>query len=373
MVIYFLLSITLLYGLFLSRVTVVRNINTSSNEFYVARSNITLFFWFMILLGLAAFKGVEVGVDYPMYYSFFLNKAYIDLLEPGVSFIYELAVKYDNFYVFSVSVYFAFLFFIFLGIKKNLPNYLISLLFFILTYTYLNSYNQIRQMIAVSIIFCFVNYLLTNNKGDRLKYIIVIFLALLFHNSVIFTILLFFIPKKKFNSKLVIPLFLLTIVLYFLPGFKNMVGDIIINISGIYAEKYTTNLDFFFEVNKDKGILQLIPVIIQMIIVSISLYFPEDEKDLKINYKLYHFSTNLVIVNLWLYSLAGIEAIDRIQIYFSCFNLYYYPILIHLLLNSKRRFHGLFVILIAGFWILYFALRLYINIAGVVPYRLFIS
>ncbi|WP_066291365.1 EpsG family protein [Bacillus sp. FJAT-29937] len=374
MVIYFLLSLTVLYGLFLSRVTIVRNINTSSNELYISRNNITLFFWFLILLGLAAFKGIEVGVDYPMYYGFFLHKSYIGALEPGISFIYDLAIRYNNFFVFSIGVYFLFLFFIFAGIKKHLPNYIIGLFFFLLTYTYLNSYNQLRQMIAVAIVFCFVNYLITNNKLDRMKYVIVILIALLFHNSAIFAILFFFMPKKRFSSKLVIPLFLMTIVIYFLPGIKNIVGDLIINFSGIYAEKYTTNLSFFFEVNKEKGLLQLIPVIIQMIIVSISLYFPKDDKELNISYKLYHFSTNLVIVNLWLYSLAGIEAIDRIQIYFSCFNLFYYPILIHLLLNSKKKRHGqTFVILISCFWILYFVLRLYINIAGVVPYRLFIS
>ena len=73
MLIYFLLILTILYGLFLSRVTVVRDINWDSNQIYVARNKLTLFFWFVILLGLAVFKGVEVGVDYPMYYGFFLR------------------------------------------------------------------------------------------------------------------------------------------------------------------------------------------------------------------------------------------------------------------------------------------------------------
>ena len=74
MLIYFLLTLIILYGLILSRLTVVRDINWDTNEVFVARNKITLFFWFVILLGLAVFKGVEVGVDYPMYYDFFLRE-----------------------------------------------------------------------------------------------------------------------------------------------------------------------------------------------------------------------------------------------------------------------------------------------------------
>ena len=109
-----------------------------------------------------------------------------------------------------------------------------------------------------------------------------------------------------------------------------------------------------------------------MVIVSISLYFPKYEENLNINYKLYNFSTNAVIVNLCLYSFAGIEAVDRLQIYFSCFNIYFYSYLIHLLLNDKKKLYGqLFVIFIIAFWILYYVLRLLINVHGIVPYSFF--
>ena len=98
-----------------------------------------------------------------------------------------------------------------------------------------------------------------------------------------------------------------------------------------------------------------------MLIVSISLYFPKPKMNLNINYKLYSFSTNIVIVNLCLYALAGIEAIDRLQIYFSCFNNYfYYSMFIHLLLNGKDKLHGqLLVLFIIAFWLLYYTLAYY--------------
>lgn len=374
MLIYLLLPLTILYCLFLSRIVIEKNNITFKSEVFIARNNMTLFLWSVLLLLLAVFKGVEVGTDYPMYYDFFVKKSYVGIVEPGVSFIYSLAIKYNSFLVFSLCVYILFIFFMFKGIQKNCPNYLISVLVFILTYTYLTSYNQLRQMIAVSILFCCVNYVVSNKYRDKLKYLVVILLAYLFHTSALVALIFLFIPTKKFNAKVVITLFLATIVMYFVPSLKNYIGKFIVGISGFYEQKYTGNLNYFFEVNKEKGLLQLIPVIVQMIILVTSLYFPHNKTNLKINYKLYNFSTNIVVINLCLYSLSGIEAIDRLQIYFSCFNIYFYSFLIHLLLNNEERFYSrLFLIFIIIFWIAYYFLRLSINISGIVPYSFFIS
>ncbi|ADF37977.1 EpsG family protein [Priestia megaterium] len=372
MLVYLVLPLVILYFIFLSRAIILRSNNCQSNEFFVSRNNITLFLWSIVLLVLAVFKGVTVGTDYPMYYNFFVYETYEGIIETGIASIYDLAVKYNNFLIFSLCVYSLFIFFIFKGIKVNSPNYLISILFFVLTYTYFTGYNQLRQMIAVSMLFCFVGYLISNKKIDKIKYIVVILLALLFHKSAAFAFLLFFISKKKFSSKIIIPLFLMTIVSYFIPTLKNEIGQLIIKVSGFYADKYAGKLDSFFEINKEKGLLQLAPVVIQMIILTISLYFPQKKPRLNINYTLYNFSTNIVVINLCLYSLAGIEAIDRLQIYFACFNIYFYSFLTHLLLNSKEKFYGkVFLSLILLFWITYYLLRLIINISGIVPYSFF--
>ncbi|WP_413360105.1 EpsG family protein [Robertmurraya sp. 2P01SA] len=371
MLIYFVLTIAMLYCLFLSRITIMNDAIGSENEGFVFKSNGVLFIWYIILLYLAAFKGAEVGVDYPMYVSFFMHKTYIGLLEPGISFIYHLADKYNSFYVFSTMIYSIFLMFIFYAVKKNTPNYLISIFLFIIMHIYFNSFNQVRQLVAVSIIFCFAHLVSSEKKFDRLKYIFVVLIAMLFHDSAIFMFVLIFIPRKKWSPKMVIPLFFVTIVLYFLPSVKNSIGELLISIAGAYGEKYASGY-VFFGVNKEKGFIQLIPVMIQMIIVSIALYIPKFNEHLNINYKLYIFSMNAVIINLWLYALAGIEAVDRLQIYFSCFNIYFYAYLIHHLLNKKKLLDQLFVFLIIAFWILYYILRLLINVHGIVPYSFLI-
>ncbi|WP_449621670.1 EpsG family protein [Robertmurraya sp. Marseille-Q9965] len=371
MLIYFILLITIFYCFFLSRITIIKHTSGGENEIFVSRSKWVLLIWFIILLVLIAFKGMEVGVDYPMYYGFFEQENYRELLEPGISFLYDLAVKYDNFYVFSVLVYSLFLLFMFYGIKNNTPNYLISILLFVIMHIYFNAFNQIRQLLAVSIVFCFIHFLTSGKKIDKLKYCFILLLALWFHNSAIFLFVLFFVSKKKYSPKLVIPLFLITIVLYFIPGFKNQIGELMISISGAYGEKYSGGYNFF-GVNKEKGLLQLIPVIVQMIFVVVSLYIPKFNRRLNLNEKLYIFSTNAVIINLCLYALAGVEAVDRLQIYFSSFNIYFYAYLIHLLINRKKIFEQFFVFLIIAFWILYYTLRLSINVHGIVPYNFLI-
>ena len=373
MLIYLILPLSVIYCLFLSRLTIIRNTNLVNDEVFYYRNKIILSLYFVLFFILAVFKGITVGTDSSMYYSFFLSKSY-SIVEPGVGFFYDLAVRFDQFLIFQIGCYTIMLFFIYYGIKKYSPNYLISILLFLLMHIYYTGYNQLRQMIAASIVFCFVNYLLSDKKTDKFKFIFIILLALLFHNSAIFLFLLFLIPKKVFSSKVVIPLFLITIVLYFIPSFKNVVGDILSSVSGFYGEKYQQKLDFFFAVNKEKGLLQLIPVIIQMIFVTISLYFPKEKLKLNINDRLYQFSTNIVIINLCLYSLSGVEAIDRLQVYFLCFYIYYFSIVIHRLLNCRKRLHGqILVISIIAYWILYYMLRLFTNVHGIVPYRFFDS
>ena len=192
-----------------------------------------------------------------MYYGFFLYQTYIGLIEPGVSFIYDLAVRYDNFYVFSFCVYFLFLSFIFYGIKKNSPNYLISISLLVIMHIYYNSYNQLRQMIAVSIIFCFAHFLVTNKKTDRIKYILVILLALLFHNSALFLFVLFFIPKEKFSPKVVIPLFLMTIIYILFLHLKIKWGALKFNLRILWRKIWIKRNITFLESIRKKGYCNL--------------------------------------------------------------------------------------------------------------------
>ena len=169
--------------------------------------------------------------------------------------------------------------------------------------------------------------------------------------------------------KYTIPFFILTIFLYFIPDFRDIFGKFIINFSGFYADKYEVNTKYFFSMNKDKGLVELMPVIFQMGILLFTHTYMEAKKNLNINYNLFDFSYNIITINLCLYAIAGIEAVDRIQIYLSVFNIYFYSLLFHQLLNDTNKYIARlvpFIILI--FWLIYYFLRIITNNQGVVPY-----
>ena len=366
--IYISLPLLVIYSLVIQRLLVVTTLRNEIIESYNTKPNrIAMGMWFALLLLLGIYKGISVGTDSLMYYAFYLNNSYYGM-EPVVYFFYEIARKFNNYLLFQFFMFVIFLFFIFRGIKKHCPNYLIALLFFILTFTFYTSFNQIRQIVAASLIFYFINYLVSNKK-NKIKFIALIFLAVLFHKSAIFLLFFLLIPLKRINLKLVISIFVATIILYFIPHFKNIIGEIIISFSEFYGNKYENNLSFFFQMNKEKGVIQLIPIIIQMIFLIVSYFYSNNSIH---NKPLYYLISNIVIINLALYSLSGIEAIDRLQLYLSVFNIYFYSFYTHQLLNDPKKYRRIMMLtIIILFWGLYYALRLYSNNQGIVPYSFF--
>lgn len=366
MLIYLALPVVILYFLFLQRMFVGLNYQPAKNiETYVNNKRSYLIVFFVLLVSLAVMRGYTVGTDYNMYYRFYLYGLH-DNVEIGIQYIYELAQRFDTFIVFSIVCYSLVVYLFLKGIRKHCPNNLIGVLFFVLTYIYLTGFNQIRQIIVASAIFCFINLVIEKKKFNKLKFFILILIASFFHTSALVMLAALFIPKKKtYNSLFVLFLFLCTTVFYFVPELKNLVGGLLNSFSGFYADKYASNAGYFFQVNKEKGLLEFIPVLVQMVLVLWILRAVKDISMLKINEKLFHFSTNMVIIFLTLYSLSGIEAVDRLQNYFSVFNIYYYSIVVHILLNNKRYVYSIIIIV---FWFLYYILRLYTNNSGVVPY-----
>lgn len=123
-----------------------------------------------------------------------------------------------NFYKYTKNPFFAFL--IFEG------------LMFFFTFTYL------RQILAAGIIWTGISYAAKKNFK---KYLIFVLLATLTHNSAAYMILLYFIPKRKFNKASIIS-FMLILLLIGLSGVTKYVfslsGDAINNarISGYASE-----------------------------------------------------------------------------------------------------------------------------------------
>lgn len=104
--------------------------------------------------------------------------------------------------------------FFFVEIKENSEYVWLSVLFFVTIGQFYTSFNLIRQILAVAIIFAGSEYLY---KKKILKYIIVILIASLFHKTALIMIPFYFILNLKFSwKKMVITFFgLLLIIMNF--------------------------------------------------------------------------------------------------------------------------------------------------------------
>ncbi|MEO7044880.1 MAG: EpsG family protein [Ferruginibacter sp.] len=175
---------------------------------------------FLILF--VGFRDVSVSRDYLPYldtFSFILHQdstgqtTLLPLFEPGFVFIVKLCYGFFHYNAaIAVMVIFAALsivikFFVF---RKIAFNPFLVLLLYYGHYFLIEEMTQIRNGLACSLFFLALYYHLQNEK---VKVFACILLAMLFHNSAVFYLLLFFIKKDNLNVWLYGTIFLAAIVL----------------------------------------------------------------------------------------------------------------------------------------------------------------
>lgn len=185
MEIFYLLSVFLLFGAFLT---------PSHQRFY-------LFISFIILFILAAFREVSVGTDTQGYEELFYR------LKRGIPIRQEIGWQYLN----KIVIYFGggfeyvlivssllVLLPVFFVSKNYSDNPMLSIFLYFAFYIYLQSFNITRQTIAVSIVLIAYTFLL---KNQYWRYCLIIGVASLFHITALLCLPLVFIdrvPDKKF-------------------------------------------------------------------------------------------------------------------------------------------------------------------------------
>ena len=155
--------------------------------------------------------------------AFFTPNRYIFIL---VYTLFLYMVYAVNFYRYTKNPFFALL--VFEG------------LMFFFTFTYL------RQVLAAGVIWLSIPYVAKRNFK---KYLLFVILATLIHNSAAYMILLYFIPRRKFEKKYIV-IFMLTLLIIGISGITKFVfsvsGDVVSNarIAG-YAD--TAEIGFRIE------------------------------------------------------------------------------------------------------------------------------
>ena len=171
----------------------------------------------LFLILFVGFRGVHVSRDYLPYLNSFnyilhddgtQKTTFLPLFEPGFVFIVKICYNFftDNAPL-AIMLVFAALsigikFFVF---RKIAFNPLIVLLLYYSHYFLIQEMTQIRNGLACSFFFLAIYFHL---KDEKIKVFASIILAMLFHNSAIFYLLIFFIRKDKLNAWLYGSIFL---------------------------------------------------------------------------------------------------------------------------------------------------------------------
>lgn len=198
------------------------------------------FFIFVLIFTLFYGLRYNVGIDYMSYY----NNAALnlwnkpqhgtkELFEPCFRALYAIGSFFELpantvFLLGGFLIYF----FLFLGIKNYSDSVLLSLFIFAGTGLYFFSFNEFRQFIAVCIVFW--GYKFPAEK-KFIKWILLVFFAMLFHKSAFIVFPMYFLAKFKF-SKLTVNIVLIATLILKKIGIFDLLCTVLSYMPGHYSE-----------------------------------------------------------------------------------------------------------------------------------------
>lgn len=207
---------------------------------------------------------------------------------------------------------------------------------------YIQSFNTIRQCVAVGFFICAYKFMFEKNI---LKYVLVIILASFFHLSALLLIPFYWFADKKIPKVLMFVVLLISIL------FPKLLVQPIFSLLNI--EKYSIYL------NSDEGLAQSgLFLIISILFLIILIFKNKFESDRKLN-----LIFNLGYISVVLFNLSTIsQAFSRYSLYFMPFM---YISIYYLSLISKSKFVA--YIVLAFFVILFFVS---VSISEVLPEKI---
>lgn len=334
----------------------------------------TIFFSFVLLLFLLTIlRSQSVGTDYQAYNGYFYSSSF-DLknqyIENGYILLNEFAQKIGIFLIIPAFEFIVSFFGMYELSKTFKTNSFAFLGFYILTYVYMQSFNALRQFIAIGFVSFGCAFLAGKTKSKYLYFIIFVLIAYEFHSSSLLMLFLPLMSRIHVTKWLACISMILTSLLFFTGlGFK--ITQPIIGLDNHYAIKYGQDTTFL-SATGSKGIVQFIPVIIQFLLIIWYLYLQNNSEIISNNSgnmlskKQVNFIFTGYLSFLILYAAGGNGVIDRIQFFLFPFIIIASSIFWEV--NNLSFETILFRSVLLLFWISYCILRLILNNANVVPY-----
>ena len=242
--------------------------------------------------------------------------------------------------------------FVFLGLSNvDKQNRSIAYFLFLFLY-YTTSFNAVRQMLAVSIVFYALKYIVNPNV---FKFIFFVVLASLFHNTAFIILLLYPLAVTKNTKIKVLSCLLLLLSLYYF-------DQIIMYISSISFMQHFK----MYSVYTDSISFNNYSFYLEMFIFLVILIFRRGIFDFNSNYKVYFY---LYILGLIL-MLTGFfnPYVKRISLYFIISSIILLPTIPLVCKNPKNKL--VMYMFIFGYSVLKFIISVYIlRQSNVIPYN----
>lgn len=311
------------------------------------KSNISLFIIFCCLLFVASQRGISVGTDTENYYDLYKDPDYVLQSVKGIEYGW-LLLDYIAYYIFGsykILLFFSSflsLFFVFLAVKRGVPNKpLYAIAFYILLYFYCSSLNIMRQSIALSIILLAYTYL--NDK--RWKYYMIVFGAILFHSSAIIALLIPFFTRINIS----VFSYLVVLITSFAIGAMNMIGLLLGILGG--TGLYSVYTDVILGENSFSITRLMLNLLFIFLIVMTNMK----------NYYIKIFFLGLVLLNIF----SSVPIIARISQYLLITQVLLYPQIEFIYMKHNAL---LFKSILLIYALIVFVFSLNMNIGEVVPY-----
>lgn len=289
---------------------------------------------FIFLFLVSGFR-YGIGTDYFSYQNIFnFLEADNNFFEPGLIllsvFLKSIGAGSQSLFL---SMAFITLFLFSKGISQLSENKMLSVVLLLLTGHYFASLNWMQQYVAIAIVFVSFIYIINANF---IKYMIATVLAICFHFSAGFMMPFYFILRKKYNKKMLIILWLFSLIFVALDA-----RPLIMALSFFMPENYLSYLQKaeFLETNNLAKLKLVLPNFLAVLILWKNKLLETKYSDLVIK-NAYFFSV------LGMNCVNGIKIITRLMYYLDISIILAIPILGKIFVSRQRPWLTCFMILI---------------------------
>lgn len=296
-------------------------------------------FFAILLILIAAFR-YKVGVDYQTYYDLYTGSPEqgVNLLEPAWPIIYyllhDIGANYNFwFLVFALLIMVPIAY----GMHKMSVSPLLSLAIFVASFYYTESFNTMRQYVAMGVLFAGLPLLL---RGKKIQYAVVIVVSMLFHSSGLVGLSFYFLTSPiSRNLKVVLilvswglgELLLNSYLADWMMAFGTLFSDVTNKKQAFVYDMYMGSKGLF-----STGFLK---IIYNCLALALCMY----EKRLS---KKYAFFVNAFIVGICWYNLFYLfQAYLRVYQFFLMSIFILFPAIVYSVKKTSTKLMVIFLIL----------------------------